>query len=315
MTDAAILPIDLGCCPAGSGRCALCAPTRPPEPASIAHFVAAAREDGPVQVSFLGGRPPDEAEVAALSGAAFTARVRPDALSRTGLAQLVDAGCRAVELDACSLGDHGLRRSGRLYRGARVLEMLAGIRAAGVETGVVLAPGLPGTDAEILLDDAKRVAPLTDTARIHPVLVRSRSQLARWYGDGLYRPLPLEDAVVICRDLLDVLEGAGVRVLRIGLQPREAPGRVLAGPVHPSLRELVESSRALDRLRVSLGDSSPGDDVEIRCARPDEARTRGPYNQNLTVLRREFALGSLRVVGDDALHRGEVRVIRGGGRA
>ncbi len=314
MTDAAILPVDLGCC-AGSVRCLLCAPVRPLEPASIAHFVDEARADGPVQVSFLGGRPPDAAELAALRGTPFTARVRPDALSREGLATLVAAGCRGIELDAGSVSDHGLRRSGRAYSGARVLQILAGIRATGIETGVVLAPGLPGTDAEILFDDARRLAPLVDTARIHPVLVRTRSGLARSWSEGLYAPLDLEDTVLICRRMLEIFELAGVRVLRIGLQPREAAGRVIAGPVHPSLRELVESSRTLERLRAELGETSPGEAVVIRCARHDESRTRGPCNENLRVLRREFALGSVRVVGDDGLHRGELRVTRGGGRA
>jgi hypothetical protein len=314
-----VLPVDLGCCPHGTPRCALCAHGGDlPDEELLALRVEAARADlvGEEQllVGFLGGPPPAAPLLDALAGASFSVRVRPDLLTRADLARLVDAGCVAVELDSLSLDDHALRRCGRPYSGKRSLEILAGVRAAGLEAGVVIAPGLPGTDAEILRSDVERIVGLADTARLHPVLVHAGSTLCRWYEEGLFRPLPLDDTVEVCRWLLDFLEGAGVRVVRVGMQPHECAGEVVAGPVHPSLRELVETARTLDRLRDHLDGVAPGAHIEIRCARTDESRTRGPSNQNLHALRQEFDLGGVRVVSDGALARGDLRVVDRGRR-
>lgn len=319
MNRRVVVPIDLGCCPGDAPvRCALCAPApEMPDPELVDAYVVSARRelaeersDDQLVVSFLGGPPPAAPLLDALDGATFTARVRPDLFTRTDLARLVDAGASAIEVDALTFDDHALRRCGRMYGGKRIDEILAGVRAAGLEAGIVLAPGLPGTDADTLLADARRAD--ADIARIHPVLVRSGSTLERWFTEGLYRPLSVDDAVEVCRDMLDVLEDRGVRVVRIGMQPHEAEGQVVAGPVHSSLREAVETRRILARLRVALDGTPPGAYIEIRCARPDEARTRGPENRNVAVLRIEFGLADVRVVADDGLARGEFTVVERG---
>jgi histone acetyltransferase (RNA polymerase elongator complex component) len=125
--------------------------------------------------------------------------------------------------------------------------------------------------------------------------------------DGFYDPLSLGQAITTCRAMLDVLEPAGVRVIRVGRQagPDEL-GRAVAGPRHSSLRELVEARRTLDRLRALLSaEDRAGSEVVIRCAVADETRTRGPMNDNVRTLRAEFALAELLVRADPSLERGD----------
>ncbi len=124
--------------------------------------------------------------------------------------------------------------------------------------------------------------------------------------DEMYTPLTVGEAVSTCRDMLDILEPAGVRVIRVGQQPGpDGLGRAVAGPRHSSLRELVEARRTLDRLRDLMKEANlKGRNVVIHCARADETRTRGPLNGNVRTLRAEFGLAELSVAADSERPRG-----------
>lgn len=315
-----IAPVVLGCCP-DTPRCKLCNPPPPaPEPetvsALLAHYQSErARPEDEVLVGFFGGAPPDDRLLDAIDGAPFAARVRPDLLSRADADRLVRRGLQAVELDALTFDDLVLRSIDRRYRSALVREQIAGLRALGLKVGVVLAPGLPNTDFAGAMQDAHLAADLVDFARLHPVLVLDRAGLREAHLDGRYQPLDLGEAVTVCRAMLEVLEPAGVEVIRVGQQPRpDGLGRAVAGPAHPSLRELVEARRSLDQIRAGLDERAAGTHIVIRCAPADEARTRGPRNDNLRALRAEFSLASLRITSDPSLSRGEWHIDRNGDR-
>lgn len=303
-----VAPIQLGCCPHGP-RCALCAPAPSwPDAGWVQAWVenAAAQRDGPVTAHFFGGPPPPDALLAAAGDVELAVTVRPDLLDRAGAARLRDAGVRTVELDALTFDRAALVGVGRRYAGERVEEMADGLAGMGFEVGLVLAVGLPGSSHTSSVQDAHRSAPLAQTVRLHPVLVIAGSGLWEAHLDGFYTPLTLGQAVTTCRAMMDVLEPAGVRVIRVGRQPGpDAIGRAVAGPKHPSLRELVESRRTLDHLRELLRDADlEGNEVVIRCATADETRTRGPLNDNVRTLRAEFRLGDLSVRADPELDRG-----------
>jgi hypothetical protein len=144
-----------------------------------------------------------------------------------------------------------------------------------------------------------------DTARLHPVLVVHDSRLRDAHRRGAYAPLTIAEAVTACHEALEILETGGVRVLRIGQQATpDGLGRAVAGPRHPSLRELVEARRALRRLRALLEGAPAGGEVEVRCAPADISRARGPRNQHIRALRAEYRLSELRVRPDPDLPRG-----------
>lgn len=311
-----VVPIQLGCCAdSAHARCLLCPP--PPEPASaelVRAMLEAYRDDAPpdarVEVRFFGGPPPPDALLRAVAGHPVTVRVRPDALTRADARRLRDADVTAIELDALSLDDAVLRAARRRYRGPRVLAMSDALTDLGFEVGGVLAPGLPRSTFAGSVADARAVVGRWRFARLHPVLVMAGSGLRDRHERGLYRALDLHEAVVVAEAMLDVLEGGGVAVVRIGLQARhDVPGRAVAGPHHPGLRELVEARRTLGRLRAEVGGvARRGDEVVVRCHPADETRTRGPLNDNVRVLRAELGLASFVVAPDPTLARGALRV-------
>lgn len=309
MKPAAIAAVPLGCCPEPR-RCVLCAPSpAPPDPEMVTALAAATERDQtggePAWVGFYGGPPPSPALVRAAQGRRLHVRVRPDLLGRDTARALVQAGAACIELDALSLSNPILRAAGRRYRRALVLEQLDGLRALGVQTGLVLAPGLPGSSHDSFLADVRDAIGHTDTARLHPVLVVHGAHLREAHQGGTYRPLTLAQAVTACHAALDLLEAGGVRVLRIGQQAGpDGLGRAIAGPRHPSLRELVESRRTLDRLRALLAGARPGAQLQLRCAPADLSRARGPRSQHVRTLRAEFSLDDLQVRPDPHLRRG-----------
>jgi hypothetical protein len=304
-----IVPIHLGCCP-DEPRCVICPPP-PPFPATETllalgdHYRDERAGGEPVVYGFFGGPPPSDALLDAIPGVPFTVRVRPDLLSRARAGELVARGCTGIELDALTFDDGVLRASGRRYRGALVRKVAEGIADLGVRVGLVLVPGLPGSTFDAGIADADAAIETADAVRLHPALVIEHSRLAKLHRDGAYRVLELADAVAVCRAMMDRLESAGVEVIRVGLQPGpDGAGRAIAGPLHSSLRELVEARRVLDVLRGMLDGTPIGVQIEIRCAPADETRTRGPLNQHVRTLRAEYGLGDVKVSVDPELSRG-----------
>ncbi|MCO4745416.1 MAG: radical SAM protein [Proteobacteria bacterium] len=306
------MPFQLGCCP-DEPRCVLCPPPpKAPSAEVVEAFVVRYREDRagdrPLFAAFFGGAPPPDTLIKA-AGLPSSIRVRPDLLSRKQAQHLADLGVFRVELDALSFDDRCLKRAGRQYRGALVIDMLEGLRSMGFEVGIVLAPGLPGSTHESCVRDAEVAAPLVDFARLHPVLVLEGSRIRDLHMSQIYRPLELEEAVGTCRAMMDALEAADVEVIRVGVQPvPDGIGRAVAGPRHSSLRQLVESERTLSRLQDLLAGSAPGSSVAVRCAPEDETRARGPLNRNIRTLRADHALAELKIIVDSTLERGAYRL-------
>jgi hypothetical protein len=309
----AIAAIGMGCCHEQT-RCVLCPPPPPLfDPETVEALALATerdeRRDRPVWVGFYGGPPPPPALVEAAGGRPLHVRVRPDLLDRATARRLIDAGAQCIELDALTLHNGILRSIGRRYRRSLIFEQLEGLREMGVENGIVLAPGLPGATFEMFLDDAQQISGRADTARLHPVLVLHDSRLRDLHQRGFYKALSVAEAVAACEEALDVLEAGGVRVLRVGQQATpDGLGRAIAGPKHPSLRELVEGQRTLKHLRSVLSTVRPGRRIELRCSPSDLSRARGPRNQNVRALRAEFRLSDLVVRADPDLPRGEFAV-------
>jgi hypothetical protein len=307
---AVVAPIPLGCCPAGS-RCAVCGPPPDrPAPEWVDALVAAyVRDRGePVRVGFFGGPLPGDDLLDAIAPRPFTVRVRPDLLDRAAARRLRDRGCVAVELDAWTLDPAALAAARRPYTARIVLQQLEGLPAFGLSPGIVLAPGLPDSSHQVSVADARAVAPLAAFARLHPVLVQEGSELAAHRRAGTWEPLTLGEAITTCRAMADVLEEAGVDVVRIGQQPGPDGLRVLAGPVHPAFGQLVAARKQLRTLRSRLADTPPGSEVEIRCHPADETATRGPLHAHVRSLRAELRLAALRVRADGAVPRGELLV-------
>lgn len=178
---------------------------------------------------------------------------RPDAVSGETLELLRRYHVTAVELGAQSMSDAVLSRNGRGHSAQDVREASRRIQAMGMELGLQMMTGLPGSTLELDRDTARNLSDLhPDTVRIYPAVALEGTLMADWVRDGSYSPPSLEDTVELCADLIESFRLEGITVLRAGLPAgRELERSILAGPYHPAFGELCESRiyrRKLERL-------------------------------------------------------------------
>jgi histone acetyltransferase (RNA polymerase elongator complex component) len=106
--------------------------------------------------------------------------------------------------------------------------------------------GLPGDTLKKTLMTAHRIVELgADNTRIYPALVIKNTELEELYRTGQYVPLSIEEAVFRVKQIIPIFEAADITILRIGLHPSEGllnGDDLVAGPFHPSFRELAETA-------------------------------------------------------------------------
>jgi len=126
--------------------------------------------------------------------------------------------------------------------------------------------GLPGDTLEKSIFTTKKIIELgADNTRIYPALVIRDTKIEKMYADGKYQPLPIEDAVSWSKEILLIFEEADVKVIKLGLHPSEgllSGEELIAGPFHPSFRELVLTEIWNDLLKPLL-DSNNSGSIEI----------------------------------------------------
>jgi len=168
---------------------------------------------------------------------------RPDYIDNRRLDLLRKYGVGTVELGAQSMDDIILKKSGRGHTAADTVRASEQVRQQGFELGLQMMIGLPGDTLEASLITARRIIALgASNTRIYPTLVIKDTPLERLYLSGKYVPLRLEEAVTWSKMLYLVFEAARVIVIRMGLHPSEgliSGEDLIAGPFHPSFRELV----------------------------------------------------------------------------
>ncbi|HEX9022052.1 MAG TPA: radical SAM protein [Nitrospirota bacterium] len=226
---------------------------------------------------------------------------RPDCITGETLALLKNHRVGTVELGVQSMDDRVLALSGRGHTAAHTVTAVNLLRESGFPVGLQLMAGLPGDSPDRFRNTVEKIIGLKPAfVRLYPVLVLKGTPLERLYRIGAYAPLPLEEAVTLCREALIRFEQAGIGVIRIGLQPTaelNKPGTIAAGPYHPAFRQLVESSILLDAMRsLLLNQKRESDEVIFQVNRRDLSAAAGVRRSNIDVLQKEFGLKKIRIV-------------------
>lgn len=239
---------------------------------------------------------------------------RPDSLDPERAAFLRGMGVKTVEIGIQSMDDGVLSLSGRGHDAAAVERAFACLREQGMSIGAQVMPGLPGDTTDKSLDSLTRVfGLLPDFIRIYPALVIAGTGLAQLHESGEYQPLPLAQAVTLCKIMLHRSLLRGIPVIRMGLQPTDElrkAGTILAGPWHPAFRQLVESELFYDLVSLVLGEkSSDVLSATITCNPSRVSDVIGQGRTNLARLRREKGISIENVRGDSALSFHEVAVL------
>ena len=239
------------------------------------HLQSFKQKDRVVEVGFFGGSftgiPPEEQKrfLSVIqpfldSGdiQAIRLSTRPDYISQEILALLKEYRVTTIELGAQSMDEEVLLKSFRGHTARQTEEASKLILDYGFELGLQMMIGLPGDTPEKSLYTAKRIIELgASNTRIYPALVIKDTAMHRWYEQGKYIPLSMEEAIDRTKQILPLFEEAGVTVLRVGLHPSEgllSGDELVAGPFHPSFKELVLTEIWHDELKSIITEEKKG---------------------------------------------------------
>ncbi len=234
---------------------------------------------------------------------------RPDYINPRVLDLLKQWDVGTIELGAQSFDEDVLKQSFRGHTARQTEKAAKAILDYGFDLGLQMMIGLPGDTLEKTINTAKRIVELgaSDT-RIYPTVVIKDTALYQWYKNGEYQPLSLEEAVDWVKKILPVFEEAGIKIIRVGLHPSEgllSGEELIAGPFHPSFRELVLTEIWRDLL-TTIPETKKQDHIEIRVP-PGQINYAIGYNgKNRKRLLEKF--NSVKYVGDDKLRGREFEV-------
>lgn len=185
---------------------------------------------------------------------------RPDCISAEVLELLKGFGVTAIELGAQSMKDEVLEANERGHTAQDVVNASRLIREHGFELGLQMMTGLYKSSLADDMDTARKIADLApDTVRIYPVAVLRGTRLGQLYLSGEYAPVPFDEMVEVCADIMKLFTDKGIRVIKCGLHASEFVEQdMVAGYYHPAFRELCEAaiyrSIILDAIEKELPD-------------------------------------------------------------
>lgn len=234
---------------------------------------------------------------------------RPDCLSQAGCDDLYQWGVRTVELGCQSMDDDVLKVTRRGHTAEQSTIAAGLIRERGMELGLQLMVGLPGETSRSFLRGIEKVIRLRpDFVRLYPALVVSRTEMANMYDNGGYSPLSMNKAVALSCRAYDAFQEAGIRVVRMGLQPSEALEKnIVAGPYHPAFGEQVRARSWFKRARRLLSSCPVGNDVRVSISNRDLSSFVGPARANIKRLEQLGLASRLDLHVEKTLERGTLQ--------
>ena len=181
---------------------------------------------------------------------------RPDCIDKNILKRLKKYKVKTIELGVQSANDFVLKRANRGHTFEDVKKASKLIRWYGFRLGHQMMVGLPESTRQDEINTAKALIKLKPKmVRIYPVLVVKNTKLEKEYENGIYKALPLPQAVETCKQLVRMFSDKNIDIIRVGLQntdeisdPSSEKSEVVAGPYHPAFRQLVESGLWYDAI-------------------------------------------------------------------
>ena len=238
---------------------------------------------------------------------------RPDTIDAARLDILENYPVSSAELGVQSMDDRVLAQSGRGHTASDTIAAVASLKARGLSVGLQMMVGLPGDSDARSQATARKIADLRpDCVRIYPTVVVANSQLARWYQQGKYQPLGLEDAVTLVKKVYLLFRQEGINVIRMGLQASEdlmEGSTVLAGPHHPAFGHLVYSEIFYEKALAAIESAGMNANTLTILVSPRSiSKMRGLRNSNIKKLEKKFKLEAVEIRPDDSLTDEEVKI-------
>ncbi|MBU1565944.1 MAG: radical SAM protein [Proteobacteria bacterium] len=236
---------------------------------------------------------------------------RPDCISPEICQLLRDFRVGVVELGVQSFNNDVLAENSRGHTAEHCRIAFAELKAVGMEVGLQLMPGLPGeTTCSFLrgIDEVVRMKP--DFVRLYPVLVVKESAPEERYRKNLYQPQSLNQAIALTARAYIKLQAAGIKVVRMGLQPSESlTQNFVAGPYHPAFGELVQSRLWLKRIRARLVQLAPEENLCLYISHRDHGAVVGVKRSNIRRLEQLGYSGRFTILPDKSMARGSIEYV------
>ena len=223
---------------------------------------------------------------------------RPDAIDSVVLDRLKRYGVTTVELGAQSLNDAVLSATNRGHTALDVEKASVMIKQAGFELILQMMTGLPGDTDETCIETARKIIKLSpDGVRIYPTVIVKDTELFDMWRRGEYKEHTVEDAVRICAKISRLFDGAGIPIIRMGLNPTEdlSGGDAVGGAYHPALGELVRSRMMLNDVKDKLTGIPEGKNIVLLVNRSDVSKMIGQHRCNIAALKEHFSAKSVTV--------------------
>jgi len=238
---------------------------------------------------------------------------RPDYINKRILDDLKKYGVGTIELGLQSTSDAVLLATKRGHTREDEIRACRMIVDYGFELVGQMMIGLPESTRETEAETARLIAELgASAARIYPTVVFRDTELCDMAKVGVYRPLPLDEAVSRTADALEILRAEGVKVIRIGLCASESlsdPSSYFAGPNHAAIGELVVGElyfREVDK-RIFAEGYSDGE-ITVLCPKGNLSKVIGQRKKNKLRLAERYPSLTFKFREDEGVEDGRVAI-------
>ena len=236
---------------------------------------------------------------------------RPDCIDPEICRLLREFRVGVVELGVQSFNNEVLIENRRGHDAEQCRAAFAQLKAAGMEVGLQLMPGLSGESNSSFLRGIDEVVGMRpDFVRLYPVLVVKESGLDERYRQNRYQPQSLNQAIALTARAYTKLQAAGIKVVRMGLQPSESLNKnFVAGPYHPAFGELVLSRLWLKRIRARLAQLAPTENLCLHISHRDNGAVVGMKRSNIQRLEELGFSGRFTILPDKSMPRGSIKYV------
>lgn len=228
---------------------------------------------------------------------------RPDCIDDEILKLLKNYGVTSIELGAQSMNNEVLLANRRGHTAEDIVNASDMIKDCGFELGLQMMTGLYKDTDERAIQTAEKIIELAPaTVRIYPTVVLKGTYLAELYLNEVYTPLNAYDSAELCAKLVPMFEGAGIKIIRLGLHSSEdIKKNMLAGGFHDSFGELVKS-----RLLVEKILAYPPGDYQVFVNPKSLSKLKGNGKSNIYLLMERGY--NIKIITDNGLPIDELRI-------
>lgn len=217
---------------------------------------------------------------------------RPDCINKEILDMLKEHKVSIIELGVQSLDENVLVDSIRGHSADDVIKSANMIKEYKIQLGLQMMVGLPTDSLNKCLYTANEFIKLKpDFVRIYPTLVVEETGLENLLKEGKYTPFTIDESINIVKRLLVLFYKNKINVIRVGLQATEeiSIGKgVIAGPYHPSFRELVESRLYRDYIEEIIKSENIKKEIIVKTNKKNVSKILGNKKSNNLYIKEKY---------------------------